>query len=161
MLLNDTFNTPYIQRRLDLSRGSRPTYSRLDPSRERRPYPLLPVSRPLTGETSPHIVCFLAFHLHVLFFPPFSSNSLQSASLSRRCGTHTHASSETCYYQLPFFPQEGVLNHPFTTCNEFLTIHDVLSFQLPLPSHVFLYTFLHTSNLSFSSHFSHKSLTGE
>ena len=52
-------NTSHIQRRLDLSRGSRPTYSRLDPLRERRPYPLLPVSRPLTGETSPYIVLFL------------------------------------------------------------------------------------------------------
>jgi len=119
VLINDTFLTHLTYNGVSTSHGGAVPHTRVSILHGRDVPTLYSRCLDLSRGRHLHISLFSCFHLHALFFPPFSSNSLQYASLSRRSGTHTHASSETCYYQLPFFPQEGVMNHPFTTCNEF------------------------------------------
>jgi len=110
VLINDTFiSSPNIQRRLDPSRGSRPTYSRLDPSPERRPYPLLPTSRPLTGETCPYFVLsLLPFVIPCSTFSPLILACITNKEECWSLNLHYDTMLST-----PFLPRGGVMNHQF------------------------------------------------
>ena len=155
MLINDTFLTHLTYNGVSTSHGGAVPHTRVSILYGRDVPTLYSRCLDLSRGRHLHILFFSRFHLHVLLFPPLSSISLRCASLTRRSGTFVfqiHLPRHDIITSL--FPARRSDKSSIHDINEFLTIHDVLSFHLTLQSHVFLYTFLHTSNFFFpSSHF--------